>query len=55
MVKLYKKTEQPMARTTIWAVEKTDRGTVVRRKQFTLYNTTLADVEKILAGAFKEK
>lgn len=54
MVKLIKKTEKPHYKTTCWVVEHRP-GETDKRKQFTLYNTTLEEVEEILTKDFKEK
>lgn len=53
MVKLIKKTEKPITKTTLWVVERVADG--VKRKQFSLYNTTLEEVEEMLLSKFKER
>lgn len=52
-MKLIKRSEKPTTKTTVWVVEHTSNGAI--RKQFSIYNTTLAEIEKILLQYFKEK
>jgi hypothetical protein len=52
-MKLVKKSERPTTKTTVWVVEHLPSGD--KRKQFSIYNTTLEEIEKILLQHFKEK
>jgi hypothetical protein len=52
-MKLIKKAEKPATKTTVWVVQQTPNGDI--RKQFTCYNTTVEEIEKILLQHFKEK
>lgn len=54
MVKLIKKADKPTMKTTLWCIENKN-GTDEKRKQFTLYGTTLSEIEEILMEKFRER
>lgn len=54
-MKLIRKDSLRSHKTKIWCVETTDNSEVIARKQFTLYDLKIAELEKLLLSEFKKK
>jgi len=54
-MKLIKKSSRGIGKVSVWVEEKDSDNTLIKRKLFTIYDTTLKEIEEMLLENFKEK